>query len=67
MKPWFMVEVEKWHAMIDNWLNPPCAQCAALHGQEFDRGQGPYPKLHPGCRCSRTFSRIRYTQEEPTP
>lgn len=30
-----------------------CDRCLALHGRVFLRGQGPYPPLHPNCRCRR--------------
>lgn len=66
--PWYMVEVERWIAQVNNLLNPPCARCAALHGQLFDRGEGPAAKsIHRGCRCNRIFDHIRYTEEEPRP
>jgi hypothetical protein len=63
--PWYMIEVEIWSAQINNWLNPPCPRCRALHGQEFDRGLGPTVPLHEKCRCTRRFNRIRYTPKEP--
>jgi SPP1 gp7 family putative phage head morphogenesis protein len=39
----------RWHAVMDE---DTCDACATLDGQVIAATQGPYPPLHPNCRCA---------------
>jgi hypothetical protein len=41
---------EAWFTMHDERV---CPECGPLHGRQFQRGIGPQPPLHSGCRCFR--------------
>ncbi len=44
-----LIRAYRWRAMMDDQT---CGACATLDGQIIDPAQGPFPGLHPGCRCS---------------
>ncbi len=48
---------EMWLAAADDRV---CARCAALAGNLYRAGEGPYPPLHLFCRCRRVRA---FTQE----
>lgn len=60
--PWYMRIWEQWISVLDAFT---CDWCRSLHGQLFKQGVGPYPWLHPHCRCKRIFHHIEYMTEEP--
>jgi len=53
------VDYEQWRCDFSIVTNPkgPCSLCAALNGQIFKKGYGPYPvfNTHPHCHCRRPF------------
>jgi SPP1 gp7 family putative phage head morphogenesis protein len=45
-----VVSHEEWVSTLDSATTP---QCQALDGQTFEKGSGPYPPIHWGCRSTR--------------
>ena len=50
------IRIDRWYTQLDERT---CGPCAALAGQEFAEGDGPWPPLHDHCRCVRVTG-VRY-------
>ena len=46
----YYIRIDRWYTQLDERT---CGPCAALAGQEFAEGDGPWPGLHRNCRCVR--------------
>lgn len=54
-----VVKGEVWHTAGDNRV---CPICLALHGREFNLGEGPDAPRHPRCRCFKTPKTITWRE-----
>ncbi len=52
---------EVWRTMTDSRVT---AGCRVLHGQVNRVGAGPYPPLHPGCRCYRAYHHSEWVSRD---
>lgn len=50
---WTEVVIEEWVTARDARV---CPICGPLDGQQWPRGEGPYPPAHMGCRCARVYA-----------
>jgi hypothetical protein len=57
--------------LYDVWdaLDDPrtCGQCRSMNGHILDHDTGPWPPLHPGCRCMRHYTHMEIEDGPASP
>jgi hypothetical protein len=69
---WRAEVLDETHRILERWYTAgdarTCPICAPLNGTIYWQGEGPYPPLHPNCRCQRLFDQdfvtVRYYWKE---
>jgi hypothetical protein len=41
-----------------------CPECAPYDQEVYPEGEGPYPPIHPNCRCTREYSYSEWVSQE---